>query len=382
MLRIGIVAGEASGDLLAAGLVKAIRDRYPDAAIEGIAGPRMQAVGVRSLYPMERLSVMGLVEVLGRYRELKRMQSDLIRHFINNPPDVFIGVDAPDFNLAIETRLRAHSIKTVHYVSPSVWAWRRYRLPGIKRAVDLMLTLFPFEADFYRQHGIPVRYVGHPLADMIEMQVDQARARRDLAIGSEGDLLAILPGSRVSEVSRLADIFVQTASRCIQQRPGMQVIVPLVNAQTHELFRQALQRQAPELPVILVDGRSREVMAAADVVLLASGTAALEAMLLKKPMVVAYRLSPLTYMLARCLVRTKHVSLPNLLAGESLVPELIQGQATPDLLSRAVLDFFRQPMRCKELGRRFGEIHQSLRQNASHAAAAAILDLIDGNTPG
>jgi lipid-A-disaccharide synthase len=376
MLRIGIVVGEVSGDLLAAGLIKAIQEHHPDAVFEGIAGPRMLELGAKSLYPMERLSVMGLFEVLGRYRELSRVRRSLIQHFIDNPPDVFIGVDAPDFNHVIEAQLKAHKIKTVHYVSPSVWAWRRYRLRKIKQAVDLMLTLFPFEAQFYQQQGIPVRFVGHPLADIIPMVPDQLQARRDLMLSEEGEILAILPGSRVSEVSRLADSFVQAGARCLQQRPGLRLLVPLVNEQTRLLFVQAIRRNAPDLPITLVDGRSRDVMAAADVVLLASGTAALEAMLLKKPMVVAYRLSALSYPLARLLVKVDSVSLPNLLAGEKLVPELIQSQAGPEQLSTAVLDYLQHPGHCADLQQRFSFIHESLRQDASHSAATAILELL------
>jgi len=379
MLRIGIVAGEASGDLLAGGLIKAILERHPDAVIEGIAGPCMQQQGARSLYPLERLSVMGLFEVLGRYRELSRMRRDLIRYFIDNPPDVFIGVDAPDFNHVIEARLKARGIKTVHYVSPSVWAWRQYRLRKIKQAVDLMLTLFPFEAKFYQQQDIPVRFVGHPLADMIPLQTDQQQARQALALEQADEVLAILPGSRVSEVSRLADCFVQTAVSCVAQRPGLKLLVPLVNEPTRKLFEQAVKRHAPALPVTLVTGRSREVMAAADVVLLASGTAALEAMLLKKPMVVAYRLSALSYPLARLLVKVDSVSLPNLLAGEQLVPELIQGQANPEQLSRAVLTYFEQPQLAAELRQRFKAIHKTLQLDASQCAAESILELVASN---
>jgi lipid-A-disaccharide synthase len=376
MLRIGIVAGETSGDLLASGLIRALREHYPDAVFEGIAGPRMQAAGARSLYPMERLSVMGLFEVLGRYRELARMRRDLIRHFCDHPPDLFIGVDAPDFNHVIETRLKARGIRTIHYVSPSVWAWRRYRLRKLKRAVDLMLTLFPFEARFYEEHDIPVRFVGHPLADMIPLQPDVQAARQAFGLESADKVLAILPGSRVSEVSRLADDFIQAAQNCVDKSPGLKLLVPLVNDRTRGVFQAALQRHAPELPVILVDGRSREVMTAADVVLLASGTAALEAMLLAKPMVVAYRLSPLTYQLARFLVKVDVYSLPNLLAGEKLVPEIIQHEVTPARLSAAVLEYFNSPQDSADLRRRFTEIHRTLQQDASASAAQAIEELL------
>jgi lipid-A-disaccharide synthase len=376
MRRIGIVAGETSGDLLGSGLIRALSERYPDAVFEGIAGPRMQEAGARSLYPMERLSVMGLFEVLGRYRELARMRRDLIRHFCDNPPDVFIGVDAPDFNHVIETQLKARDIRTVHYVSPSVWAWRRYRLRKLKRSVDLMLTLFPFEARFYEEHDIPVRFVGHPLADMIPLQPDIQAARQALGLAADDRVLAILPGSRVSEVSRLADDFVRAAQRCVDRLPGLKLLVPLVNEKTRGVFVTALQRRAPDLPMIIIDGRSREVMTAADVVLLASGTAALEAMLLKKPMVVAYRLSPLTYQLARFLVKVDVFSLPNLLAGTKVVPEIIQHDVTPENLSAAVLEYFDSPQDSAALRRRFTEIHQTLQQDASVSAAQAIQELL------
>lgn len=376
MLRIGIVAGEASGDMLGGGLIHAIRERHPDAVFEGIAGPRMQEEGAHSLYPLERLSVMGLFEVLGRYRELSRMRRNLIRHFIDNPPDVFIGIDAPDFNHVIETQLKDRGIKTVHYVSPSIWAWRQYRLRKLKRAVDLMLTLFPFEARFYEEHDIPVRFVGHPLADMIPLQPDVHEARVAFGLEHADEVLAILPGSRVSEVSRLAPDFVRAAQRCVEKRPGLKLLVPLVNERTRAIFEAAVQRHAPELPVTIIDGRSREVMTAANVVLLASGTAALEAMLLKKPMVVAYRLSPLTYQLARFLVKVDVYSLPNLLAGETLVPEIIQHDVTPERLSATVLDYFENPLHATALQQRFTEIHKTLQQNASASAAKAILDLV------
>jgi len=375
-MRIGIVAGEASGDLLGAGLILAIREHHPDAVFEGIAGPGMQEQGAQSLYSMERLSIMGLFEILGRYRELSRMRRDLIRHFIDNPPDVFIGIDAPDFNHVIETQLKARGIKTVHYVSPSVWAWRQYRLRKLKRAVDLMLTLFPFEARFYEQHDIPVRFAGHPLADMIALQPDVTEARHSFGLAASDEVLAILPGSRAGEVSRLADDFVQASQQCLEKRPGLKLLVPLVNQKTRAIFEAAVQKHAPELPITIIDGRSREVMTAADVVLLASGTAALEAMLLKKPMVVAYRLSALSYPLARLLVKVDVYSLPNLLAGEKLVPEIIQHDVTPERLSTTVLDYFEAPQHSLALRHRFTEIHQTLQQDASASAANAILELI------
>lgn len=381
-LRFGIVAGEASGDLLGAGLIRAIRQRHPRAVFEGIAGEQMIAAGASSLFPMERLAVMGIVEVLGRYRELLGIRRQLARHFQQQPPDVFIGIDAPDFNLGLERQLRDAGIKTAHYVSPSVWAWRQRRVKKIARAADLMLTLFPFEADFYRQHQVAVRFVGHPLADMIPLQVDQAAARQQLSLPVAGEVLALLPGSRTNELHYLAEPFIETARWLLARRPGVRIVVPLANRVRRRQFEQTLARLENPPAMTLLDGQSREVMAAADVVLLASGTAALEAMLLKRPMVVAYKLAPLSYWLAKHLLKVDSVSLPNLLAGESLVPELIQHAATPQRLGQAVLDFFAQPQLAERMQQRFTDIHHSLRQDASAQAAAAVLALAAGPTRG
>lgn len=379
-LRFGVVAGEASGDLLGAGLIAAIKKHHPDAIFEGIAGPQMLAAGARSLFPMDRLSVMGIVEVLGRYRELLSIRRQLATYFRQNPPDAFIGIDAPDFTLGLEKQLRAVGIKTVHYVSPSVWAWRQRRVKKIALSTNLMLTLFPFEAGFYQQHNVPVRFVGHPLADTIPLRVDKYAARQALHLPADRELLAILPGSRSNELHYLAQTFIDTICWLHARRPDMQFVVPLANVERRAQFEQALQQartQHETIPeIILIDGQSREVMAAADAVLLASGTAALEAMLLKRPMVVAYKLSPLTYWLAKRLVKVENVSLPNLLANENLVPELIQHEATPEKLGKAVLHYFENASAANQLDQRFTEIHQSLRQNASEQAAAAILELV------
>lgn len=375
-MRFGIVAGEASGDLLAAGLITAIKQRYPDAEFEGIAGPGMIAAGARSLFPMDRLSVMGITEVLGRYRELLGIRRQLVKHFRNNPPDAFIGVDAPDFNLGLEQRLRSAGIKTVHYVSPSVWAWRQHRVKKIARATDLMLSLFPFEKDFYQAHQVPVAFVGHPLADMIPLHSDQAAARQALSLSEQGEVLALLPGSRSNELHYLAGPFIETARWLQARRPDLHFVVPLVNAQRRTQFEQALANIGDAPPITLVDGQSREVMAAADVVLLASGTAALEAMLLKRPMVVAYKLSPITHWLASRMLKVNNVSLPNLLAGETLVPECLQHEATPEKLGKAVLSYFEQTEIAARLQQRFEDIHQSLRQGANQRAADAVLQLV------
>ncbi len=375
-LRFGIVAGEASGDLLGASLIASIKLRYPDSIFEGIAGPAMIEQGAKSLFPMDRLSVMGIVEVLGRYRELYGIRQKLAEHFKNNPPDVFIGIDAPDFNLGLEQRLHDADIKTVHYVSPSVWAWRQGRVKNIYKCTDLVLTLFPFEAEFYKKHRVPVSFVGHPLADIIPLQSDKNAARKNLSLPLESEVLALLPGSRSNELQYLSEPFLEAVKWLKKQLPNLEVIVPLANINRRQQFEEILRNTSDAPSLKLVDGQSREVMASADVVLLASGTAALEAMLLKKPMVVAYKLSPITYWIAKWLVKVKNVSLPNLLAGESLVPEYIQHEATPDNLGRAVLAYFKNPKQIKNIHHRFNDIHQSLKQDASHKAADAILGLI------
>lgn len=375
-MRIGIVAGEASGDLLGAELMKAIKARVPEARFEGIAGPQMIEQGCEMLYPAEKLAVMGLIGV-GKYMELRSIRAGLARKLINDPPDVFIGIDAPDFNIGLETRLRNHNIPTIHYVSPSVWAWRQYRLPKIARAVDLMMTLFPFEASFYETHNVPVRFVGHPLADMIPLQIDNRENRSALDLPQEKKIIALLPGSRVGEVSRLADYFVTAAAHALEQRPGLHFAVPLANPETRALFETALQTHAPHLPVSLFDGQSREVMAAADVVLLASGTATLEGLLLKKPMVVAYRLKPFSYWLAKRLLKVDMYSLPNLLSGKRVIPEIIQHDVTAESLSNAVLDYLDNPDKVAALQQQFSEIHDTLRQNASENAADAVLSVVE-----
>ncbi len=375
-MRIGIVAGEASGDLLGAGLISAIRQRYPDAVFEGIAGPQMMTAGATSLFPMERLSVMGFSEVFGRLRELLGIRRQLAEHFISNPPDVFIGIDAPDFTLGLERRLHKAGIKTVHYVSPSVWAWRQRRVKKIVKSTDLMLTLFPFEAKFYRDHRMPVHFVGHPLADLIPMHPDQAAARCMLGLPAKGEVLALLPGSRSTELKHLAATFIDTARWLKLQRPKLHVVVPLANEQRRRQFQSILAKALEPPALTLIDGRAREVMTAADVVLLASGTASLEAMLLKRPMVVAYRMAPFSYWLAKRLLKVKSISLPNLLADDILVPELLQDEATPDQLGHAVLYYFENPQSAAEVTVHFDEIHHELRQDASQQAALAVLELI------
>jgi lipid-A-disaccharide synthase len=383
MLRVGIVANEASGDILGAALAREIRRRRPDVRFVGVAGPRMQETGCESLFAMERLSVMGLMEVLAHLRELLGLRRDLFRYFIENPPDVFIGVDAPDFNLGLERRLREAGIRTVHMVSPTVWAWRPGRVKTIRRSVDLMLSVFPFEETFLRRHGVPARYVGHPLADEIPVEIDRSAARGALGLPQVGPIIALLPGSRMGEVERLAEPFLETARRCLAARPDLQFAVPLVNARVRERFVEELARVAPSLPVILVDGRSREVLAAADVVLTASGTATLETLLSKRPMVVAYRVHPITYHLVKQLglVKVPYIAMANLLAERELAPEFVQDRCRAELLAPAVLAFLDNPAAVAEIQAEYRRIHLGLRKDAAASAARAVLELVGIDSP-
>ncbi len=377
-LRIGIVAGEMSGDLLGAGLLTALRRQHPQAQIDGIGGTQMLAAGMESLCPLELLSVMGFVEVLGRYPQLKSCHNRLIKHFLAVRPDVFIGIDAPDFNLPLERRLKQAGIPTVHYVSPTVWAWRESRLPGILQACDLMLTLFPFETAYYEQHGHPVRFVGHPLAQRIPQHNDAQQAQQALQLTQGKTYVALLPGSRLSEVSRLTRPFLDTALWLQARRPALEFILPLANEKVAACFwQQAKALKYQNLPLHALDGRSQTAMIAADVVLLASGTATLEAALCKRPMVVAYKLSPFTYWLAKKLVKVPFVSQPNLLSNSALVPEFIQAQATPEHLGQAVLDWLEQPEKVQATVHAFDRIHQALQRDSDQLAAQAVLELVD-----
>lgn len=376
-MRIGIVAGEASGDLLGSGLIAELKKLRPELTFEGIAGPRMIKAGATSLYPMERLSVMGLTEVLGRYTELHRMRKNLITHFCQSKIDLFIGVDAPDFNLGVEAKLHKAGIKTVQYVSPQVWAWRQYRVKKIVRSTDLMLTLLPFEAQFYQEHQVPVEFVGHPLADLIPMTNDKTAARHLLNLAEGKKYIAILPGSRSNEIQYLGNRFLDIASWCYRQMNDLHFITPLPNLERRKQFEQCIAQHPDELPFTLFDGMSREVVSAADTVLLASGTAALETMLLKRPMVVAYRMAPLTYWIGRRMVKLKHFSLPNLLLPEPMVPEFLQDSVSPERVGQALLEYLSDKDKVQVLTQRFNEVHAQLRRNASATAATAVLQLLD-----
>ncbi|GGK66282.1 lipid-A-disaccharide synthase [Amphritea balenae] len=375
-LYVGVVAGEASGDILGAGLLAELKHRFPDLRIEGIGGELMQAQGCSSLFPMERLSVMGLVEVLGRLRELMKIRKQLTAHFVKNQPDVFIGIDAPDFTLNLEGKLRAAGIPTVHYVSPSVWAWRRKRVFKILKTTDLMLTLFPFEAKFYQEHQMAVEFVGHPLANMIPMEPDQARARSELGLEQNADIIALMPGSRGGELKYLAEPFLDTARWLLKRNPALQFVMPAANQVRYDALRELLDEKYDDLPVKLILKQSREVMTASDTILLASGTATLEGLLLKKPMVVAYRMAPLSYKIISRLVKSNYISLPNLLADEKLVPEILQDDVRPEILGPALERALSNSQNGSALKQRFTEIHTQLRQDASKRAVDAIVNLL------
>ena len=369
-LRIALVAGEASGDILGAGLMRALKVQHPALEFIGVGGPLMQAEGLVSYFPMERLSVMGLVEVLGRLRELLARRKLLIQTLIEEKPDVFIGIDAPDFTLNIELKLRQAGIKTVHYVSPSVWAWRQKRVLKIREGCDLMLTLLPFEARFYEEKGVPVRFVGHTLADTIPLQSDREAARAQLGLG-EGPLVALMPGSRGGEVGRLASVFFDAAERLQVLKPGVRFVLPCASPQRRTQIEALLEGR--NLPLTLLDGQSHLALAACDAVLIASGTATLEALLYKRPMVVAYRLAPLTFWILKRMVKSPYISLPNLLAQRLLVPELLQDDATPEALAQTLLPLIDGG---EAQTRGFDDIHRTLRRDASNQAADAVLTLI------
>lgn len=350
--------------------MQAIKLRHPDVEFIGVGGARMEAEGLTSYFPMERLAVMGLVEVLGRLFELLGRRRQLARDLIAAQPDVFIGIDAPDFNLGLELKLRRAGIRTVHYVSPSVWAWRQKRVLKIREACDLMLTLFPFEAQFYDAHQVPVRFVGHPLADAIPQHADRAAARDALDLPDDEAVVALMPGSRGGEVARLGELFLDAAIRLRALRPGIRFLLPCATPERREQLEQMLAGR--DLPLTLLDGRSHEVLAACDAVLIASGTATLEALLYKRPMVVAYRVAPMTYRILKRLVKSPYISLPNLLAERLLVPELIQDAATAEALAQTVAPLIDGGQVQTE---GFDVIHRALRRDASVSAADAVLKL-------
>jgi lipid-A-disaccharide synthase len=375
-LRIGLVAGEASGDQLGAGLIRELKRLAPGAAFEGVAGPAMRAAGCEVLAESQTLAVMGLVEPLKVLPKLIRLRRTLIRRWIADRPDVFVGIDSPDFNLGLEIPLKQAGVPTVHYVSPSVWAWRQGRLAKIARATDKVLCLLPFEKAFYDRHGIAAEFVGHPLADKLEHGLPGREARAELGLAS-ANVIAVLPGSRMSEVSRLGPVFAATCRRLLERQPDLGLVAPMAGADLRDLFRRQLERADVAAGVRLVDGRAQTAMAAADVVLLASGTAALEAALLGKPMVAAYRLAPATYLLAKSLrlVKVRHFTLPNLLTESPQVPEFLQSAASAEALSESVLALLADPGRRAAIAAEFAKLTHQLARGADRLAAQAVLGL-------
>ncbi len=379
---VGIVAGEPSGDLLGGALVQALSKRMPGAQFVGIGGQHMMAAGVQSLFPLKKLSVRGYVEVLRHYREIIGIRRELKKHFLRERPAVFIAIDAPDFNLDLEKDLKSAGIPTVHYVSPSIWAWRGGRIRKIRKAVSRMLTVFPFEAEIYEKAGIPVSYVGHPLADMLAAAPSRAEARAGLRIPVSAPVVALLPGSRVSELESLADVYVEAAEKIAAAVEGVRLLVPLVNRETRELFEAALyRRQTGELEIELLFGHAHDAMAAADVVLVASGTATLEAALLQRAMVITYRMPRLSWWIMNGQRYQPWVGLPNILAGEFVVPELLQDAATAEALSAAVIDLLRDTDKRKAIEARFAQMAEELRHDAAERAAEAILPYLSASAP-
>lgn len=372
-MKIALVAGEVSGDILGAGLMRSLRQINPDVQFIGVGGPLMIAEGMQSFFPMERLAVMGLVEVLGRLPELILKRHNLKKWLIQEKPDIFIGIDAPDFNLSLELKLKKAGIRTVHYVSPSVWAWRQRRVIKIRQACDLILVLFPFEVEFYKNNGVPVCFVGHPLADQIPIDIkEKSSARASLALKqTEGPFVALMPGSRRGEVEKLAPLFLDTAELVLKKYKTAQFLIPSANLERHEQLNSLLSER--KLPIHLVSGRSHDVLAASDAVLIASGTATLEALLFKVPMVVAYKMAAITYSVLRRLVKSRYISLPNLLIGKAAVPELLQEKATPEnlfsMLDPLLFDATNQVSH-------FSSIHTLLKRDASNSAAKAIIELL------
>ena len=376
-MRIALCAGETSGDHLGAGLIDALRRRYPDAQFAGIGGDAMRAAGMDTWWDASALAVMGLAEVLAHLPRLLKLRKAFRERVLAFQPDVFIGIDAPDFTLGVENWLKQRGVRTVHYVSPSVWAWREARAAKIGASADRVLCLFPMEPPIYARHGVDAVFVGHPLADAIPLQPDRCAARLALAVPADAPVLAVLPGSRLGEIARMLPVFLESAALLQRDIPALQLLVPAANAACRAAIEATPGAKAPHVRIL--DGQAQRAMIASDVVLLASGTAALEAMLCKRPMVIGHRISALTHAIVRTLgmLKSAHVSLPNVLAGEALVPELLQGECTAPNLHAALLRWFRDEAAVAALQPRFLSIHDQLRRDASSAAAEAIAGLLE-----
>ncbi|EEX50923.1 lipid-A-disaccharide synthase [Pasteurella dagmatis] len=378
---IAIVAGEVSGDILGAGLIRSLKIRYPNARFIGIAGPRMLAEGCETLFDMEELSVMGLAEVVKHLPRLLKIRRELIQTLLMEKPDIFIGIDAPDFNIDVELKLKQNGIKTIHYVSPSVWAWRQNRIYKIAKATNLVLAFLPFEKAFYDQFDVPCRFIGHTMADTIALKPSRLEACQYLQLDDKQRYVAILVGSRGAEVEFLTEPFLKAAQLLKQQYPDVQFLVPLINQKRREQFEKIKAQVAPDLDLILLEGKARQAMTVADATLLASGTAALEAMLCKSPMVVGYRMKSTTYFLAKRLVKTDYISLPNLLANEMLVPEMIQEDCTPEKLAEKLSVYLSQDesavQKRHQLIQRFIDLHKLIQCDADKQAAQAVAHLLE-----
>ncbi len=380
-LRIALCAGEASGDLLGAELIARLRERFSDVQFAGIGGPKMWAEGMDAWHDASELAVMGLAEVLAHLPRLLSLRKGFRQRLLDWQPDVYIGIDAPDFNLPVERWLKRRGIRTVHYVSPSIWAWRAGRARKIGQCADRVLCLFPMEPPIYARHGVDARFVGHPLADALPLEPDREAARNALGLPHDVPVLALLPGSRLGEIQRLLPVFLAALPHISTTRPDLHVVLPAANAACREVIERQLLASAPSVPIHVLDGRASEAMIAANVILLASGTATLEAMLTKRPMVVAYRISAVTYFLVKTLglLKTSSYSLPNALAGEVIVPELMQHDCTPEKIAMAVLAWLDNPARMAALEPRFAALHSELRKDASNQAANSIADFINGS---
>lgn len=381
---IALVAGEVSGDILGAGLINALKLHYPNARFIGVAGERMQKAGCETLFEMEELAVMGLAEVVKHLPRLLKRRKQVIETMLAMKPDIFIGIDAPDFNLTVEEKLKAQGIKTIHYVSPSVWAWRQNRIHKIARATNLVLAFLPFEKAFYDRFNVPCRFIGHTMADAIPLKPNRTEACNMLGIDEQQRYVAILAGSRASEIHFLAEPFLKTAQILQEKHPDLQFLVPMVNEKRRAQFEAVKAQVAPNLQINIINGNARQAMIAAECTLLASGTAAFEAMLCKSPMVVGYKMKPMTYWLAKKLVKTDYISLPNLLANEPLVPELIQDECNPEnlawYLNHYLSDDADSQKQKNELKQRFTELHKLIQCDADSQAAQAVVELLN-HTP-
>jgi lipid-A-disaccharide synthase len=374
-LRAAMVAGEASGDLLAGLLLSGMRERWPDLQAAGIGGPKMRAQGFEAWWPHAHLAVSGYVEVLWHLRGILAIRKQLTERLLDERPDVFIGVDAPDFNLGLEAKLKAARIKTVHFVSPSIWAWRGERIHKIKQSVDHMLCLFPFEPQLYHDVGVPATYVGHPLADVIPMTPPKHAARQALGLHDDDTVVAVLPGSRASEVAAIGPTFLQAMAKLHQQCPHLRFVLPVVPGLQSKI-KPMLAQFCPHVDVLVLDGQSHEALAACDVTLIASGTATLEAALFKCPMVIAYKMNPITWYIMKDKGYQPWIGLPNILAREMLVPERLQSAATPEQLCQDVLAWLDQPQKREALLQRFGDIHASLKRDTAHSASEAMAQVL------